>query len=79
MNEKENSNPFFSLHTACSKESGIILMNILTFFTLIIGGFISDGDHLHIGLRLWRYEISIQLHNHKTEDNQITIAKSEGE
>ena len=71
--------PVFEIQSAGNNETGIIMMNLFSFITLFIGGIIIEGEHLHVGLRVGKYEVAFQLHNHKTDKNQITIIKTEGE
>ncbi|NUN09537.1 MAG: hypothetical protein HUU54_10215 [Ignavibacteriaceae bacterium] len=72
-------NAIFNIQTAANRDNGVIVVNLLSFISLLIGGIISNGEHLHIGLKIWRYEIAFQLHNHKEDINQITTPKVEGE
>jgi len=72
-------NTLLNIHTAGNNETGVIIVSLFGVITLLIGGILNNGEHLHVGIRLWEYEVSFQLHNHKEDINQISTSKAERE
>lgn len=62
-------NNILSIESGSCKNSAVIQIRFFRFITVIIGGVLDSGRHFHLGLRIFKYEISLQLHAYDGQQN----------
>lgn len=72
-------NNILSIETGSNKTSGVIQIKLLWVFQIIIGGFLEDGTHFHIGFRFFKYEAAFQLHSHDNKEKDLNDNKDNKE
>ena len=72
-------NEILSIELGNSRKAGIIALKLFRVFLITIVGAVDEGKHFHLGFRLFKYELAIQLHNHEANTDSEEIIKKGNE